>query len=83
MPASGSINVDRTRTVVVLPAPFGPRSPRTEPAGASKDTSLSAWTSPKRFASPRTLTPNSSSIRLLKLSIPYIFLRRIAEVVKQ
>ena len=34
------------RIVVVLPAPFGPRRPRTEPWGTSKVTSLTAWIPP-------------------------------------
>jgi hypothetical protein len=33
VPAEGSIRAVSIRTVVVLPAPFGPRKPKTDPAG--------------------------------------------------
>ena len=45
-PPSGCSSVDRMRTAVVLPAPFGPSSPRTVPVGALKSTPQSAWTAP-------------------------------------
>ena len=35
-----------TRTAVVLPAPFGPSSPRMVPAGTAMSTPASAWVSP-------------------------------------
>ena len=52
VPASGTASVVRTRTAVVLPAPFGPSSPRIVPAGTSKETPASAWVSPYRFCNP-------------------------------
>ncbi len=42
------------RTAVVLPAPFGPRTPSTVPAGTSRSMPSRARTFPKDFASPRT-----------------------------
>ena len=45
-PASGRASVVRMRTAVVLPAPFGPSSPRIDPAGTPKSTPASAWVSP-------------------------------------
>ena len=45
-PASGTASVVRIRTAVVLPAPLGPSTPRTEPAGTAKSTPPSATVSP-------------------------------------
>src|SRR3954447_7489033 len=42
------------RSVVVLPAPFGPRKPTTRPSSAVNDRSSTATTEPKRFVSPAT-----------------------------
>src|SRR4051794_3300936 len=53
-PLSGRSNVVSTRTVVVLPAPFGPRTPSTVPAGTARSTPRRAWTEPKDFCSPST-----------------------------
>ena len=46
VPASGERRVERIRTVVVLPAPLGPSTPRTVPGAASRSTPSSARTSP-------------------------------------
>src|SRR5262249_62306359 len=43
--------VARLRTVVVLPAPFGPRSPYTVPAGTARSTPASTALRPNRFSS--------------------------------
>ncbi len=48
-PELGAIRVPRVRTVVVLPAPFGPRKPKTSPHPTSKETSSNATRSPNRF----------------------------------
>src|SRR5947207_1484470 len=53
-PPSGPMTVATTRTAVVLPAPFGPSRPNTDPAGTSKSMPPSAVTSPKRLVSPST-----------------------------
>src|ERR1700730_16738163 len=45
-PDVGVINVASKRTVVVLPAPFGPRKPNTSPAARLNDTSDTASRSP-------------------------------------
>src|SRR5207244_8975602 len=42
--AEGVRTVARIRSVVVLPAPLGPRNPKTSPFGTSKSTPLSAST---------------------------------------
>ncbi len=47
-PESGLSKVARILTVVVLPAPFGPSTPKTVPSSTSNDKSLSALTSPLR-----------------------------------
>src|SRR6478735_10784202 len=60
-PASGRSNVDSTLTVVVFPAPLGPRMPRTVPRGTSKLTPRNAATSPKDFSIPSTRTAVSGA----------------------
>src|ERR1700704_4583064 len=49
------------RTMVVLPAPFGPSSPNTVPRGTSMSTPSRAWTSPKYFLSPWTMIAASAN----------------------
>src|SRR5687767_8439567 len=49
------------RRVVVLPAPFGPRKPVTEPGATEKLRSETARTSPKDLVRPRTSTPTGST----------------------
>ena len=46
-PDVGEISVPRIRTVVVLPAPFGPRNPNTSPPATLNDTSDTAVRPPK------------------------------------
>src|SRR3954451_743416 len=54
VPASGESRVQRMRTVVVLPAPFGPSTPSTVPGAASSSTPSSARTAPNDFTRPLT-----------------------------
>src|SRR3954449_10299914 len=54
LPASGERSVERMRTVVVLPAPLGPSTPRTVPGAASSSTPSSARTAPNDFTRPLT-----------------------------
>src|SRR5262249_9785399 len=56
VPWSGWSRVARMRMVVVLPAPFGPSSPKTSPAPTSNPTPSSAWTGPKRWRRPAHCT---------------------------
>ena len=49
VPPSGCSRVASTRTVVVLPAPFGPSRPSTVPSSTVRLTPCSARVSPKRF----------------------------------
>jgi len=58
-PEVGAMSVPRVRTVVVLPAPLGPRNPKTSPRATSKDTSENAVRSPKRLV--RWLTTRAGS----------------------
>src|SRR5574342_1009336 len=41
------------RSVVVLPAPFGPSSPKQSPAGTSRSRSATATRAPKHLPTPR------------------------------
>jgi hypothetical protein len=49
VPEVGAIRVPSVRTVVVLPAPLGPRKPNTSPEAMVKETSSKAVRSPKRL----------------------------------
>src|SRR5205085_1245387 len=51
LPSDGAISAASMRTVVVLPAPFGPRKPKTVPAGIASVKSSTAVRSPKRRVS--------------------------------
>src|SRR5262245_32381417 len=53
-PEVGVTIVPSVRTVVVLPAPFGPRNPNTSPYPTSNETSWNATRSPNRLPSPCT-----------------------------
>src|SRR5580704_17825013 len=53
-PPSGSSSVVRIRTAVVLPAPFGPRTPSTVPRGTDRSMPRSARTSPNDLVRPST-----------------------------
>jgi hypothetical protein len=52
VPASGSSTPKRMRMSVVVPAPFGPRSPATRPAGTSRSTGSRTTRSPKVLGDP-------------------------------
>jgi hypothetical protein len=54
VPDVGASRVARTRSVVVLPAPFGPRRPKISPSRHSRSRPESASTRP-RFGSTKTL----------------------------
>src|SRR5215213_7208651 len=60
VPASGSSSVARMRTVVVLPAPLGPRTPSTVPGATASSTPSSARVGPKDFTSPLTRMAGAS-----------------------
>lgn len=62
-PASGVSKVDTTRMVVVLPAPFGPKSSVITPGGASNDRPSSTRWSPSVFSMPRSLITRPNSTR--------------------
>src|ERR1700683_1160189 len=48
-PDVGAISVPNVRTVVVFPAPLGPRNPNTSPCATENETSSKAVRSPKRL----------------------------------
>src|SRR6185312_8475854 len=58
-PASGRVSVVRMRTAVVLPAPFGPSTPRMAPRGTSRSSPASATVGPNRFRRPSASIINS------------------------
>ena len=53
-PASGLLSVDRMRTVVVFPAPFGPSNEKTVPSLMSRSMPSSTSLSLNDFRNPRT-----------------------------
>jgi hypothetical protein len=55
-PASGRSEVARMDTVVVLPDPFGPSRPSTDPAGTARLSPSSACTWPQAFRRPQAST---------------------------
>src|SRR5664279_5277762 len=52
VPESSSVTLKTARTVVVLPAPFGPRKPTTWPEGTEKERSSGAGRAPYLRVSP-------------------------------
>jgi hypothetical protein len=58
-PDVGASSVPSVRTVVVLPAPLGPRNPNTSPRRTSKLTSANATRSPNRLLSRSTVSAGS------------------------
>src|SRR5262245_6634351 len=54
LPVVGGISPPIIRSVVVLPAPLGPRRPKTSPPATSKLTSSTATRSPNRRVTFRT-----------------------------
>src|SRR5262245_64798831 len=63
LPEDGARSVVSMRISVDLPAPFGPRSPKTSPSSTSNVTPLTAVKSPKRFTRSRTSIAAMSSLR--------------------
>ena len=59
-PASGLSSVVRIRTVVVLPAPFGPSTPSTVARSTARSTPRSASVAPNRFVSPMASTAGTA-----------------------
>ncbi len=59
-PEVGAWAPTRHEKSVVLPAPFGPMTPKISPDATSNETSVRAARPPKRFVTPRT---ESSALR--------------------
>ena len=78
-PASGASRVARIRTVVVLPAPFGPSSPYTVPGGTARSRPSSARPVRNRLARAITSIASGSgrpalgSVKLIVLSLSILF----------
>src|SRR5581483_6599890 len=53
-PDVGATNPSKVRSVVVLPAPFGPRNPHTSPGSTVNVRSSTAFTAPNRLVRWRT-----------------------------
>jgi hypothetical protein len=63
VPEVGAMRVPKARTVVVLPAPLGPRKPKTSPYPTVNDTSSNATRAPKRLvkcSTTRACPPDGS-----------------------
>jgi len=60
VPASGAIKPSSNRTVVVLPAPFGPSNVKSLPSGISKERSSTAGTPSKKRDSIEALINKDS-----------------------
>src|SRR3954451_15121564 len=60
LPPSGRSRVASTRTMVVFPAPFGPRSPWTVPSSTARSTPSSATVEPNRLTTPSAWTAPSA-----------------------
>src|SRR5437764_1659090 len=61
VPDVGAISVARVRTVVVLPAPFGPRNPKISPWPTLNDRSSKARRAPNRFERWSTTSAGGAS----------------------
>src|SRR5260370_42001732 len=68
-PSLGGVRVVSMRISVVLPAPFGPSSPKISPSSTLKRTWSTATKSPNRFVNP------STSIALIPRSLSYLALQ--------
>src|SRR4051812_14437662 len=66
VPASGVMAPRSISRVVVLPAPLGPSKPTRWPGATVTLTPLTAWTSPKRFTSPRASSTGSTEASLAR-----------------
>src|SRR5690348_3160984 len=88
-PLSGRDSVVRIRTAVVLPAPFGPSTPRMDPAGTWRSMPARATVWPYRLVSPsasiiRELTGASTYLSTSKdptgtkeITVPYLLSSKI------
>ena len=64
VPSLAVTSPSRIRSVVVLPAPFGPRKPVTTPGSMRAEKFSTAVTAPKRFVSPENSSTCPSGIRV-------------------
>ena len=63
VPLSGFRSPEMHSTVVVFPAPFGPRMPKISPSSTSRDTSLTATVEPYDLRKPETSMTGRASDR--------------------
>ena len=64
-PAEGGMNPVIMRIVVDLPAPFGPRKPRTSPISTLNDTPFTAVVAPNDFRRFRTSIILKSRLKMV------------------
>ncbi len=64
VPCVGATNPVKSRIVVVLPAPLGPRKATTSPLGIENDTSRTARNDPNCLQSPSASIMTGFDIRL-------------------
>src|SRR5512138_537240 len=69
-PRSGRASPTSMRIVVVFPAPFGPRNPKTSPAESSNETSETTSRLPNRFVRPSALNTTAAFMSPSRVS-PY------------
>ncbi len=61
-PELGAMRVPKMRTVVVLPAPLGPRNPNTSPRATLKDRPSTAVRLPKRLVRRSVMSAGSEML---------------------
>src|SRR4029453_8614368 len=71
-PEVGAMRVPSVRTVVVFPAPFGPRNPNTSPRPPSKEASWNATRSAKRLLRPWTDSAGAPLFRSGTATLPEV-----------
>ena len=69
VPPLGRINPRIIRSVVVLPAPFGPRNPQISPRRTVISTSLTASRSPYFFVNPVVCTASVRAVVVMATSL--------------
>src|SRR6266540_293400 len=68
-PASGAISPSSSPINVVLPAPFGPMTACSSPAGTASVISSDATTPPKRLVRPSISSSASATARVLQQAV--------------
>src|SRR3954454_15187458 len=69
VPPSGRLRVHRMSTIVVLPAPLGPRRAKTDPSGTDRSMPSRTTWSPKDFRSPVIEIAGGLDMDMAQLSV--------------